>query len=137
MPTHCLFDASAVVDVVLGRGGGDVEIDVLFDEHWLDLTRYEAVNAVWKLGLARDEMRDAEIDDAVDVLDRLDGEIHTEVATGPAAMDAARESGLTVYDAAYLAVARRDGFTLVTEDSALRDAADELGLDTAQVQTLA
>lgn len=132
-----LFDASSVVDVLLGRGGTDAGIGVLFDEYWLDLTRYEAANAIWKIGLARDELRDSEIDGAIDILDRLEHEMTVERATGPSTMEAARETGLTFYDASYLAVARRNELTLVTEDGALRDAADDLGVSTARIRALA
>lgn len=131
-----LFDASSVVDVILGRGGTDTEIDVLFDEYWLDLTRYEAANAIWKIGHARDELGDSEIDDAIDILDRLEHEMTVERVTGLCTMEAARESGLTLYDASYLAVARRDELTLVTEDGALRDAAADHGVSTARMWAL-
>ena len=129
-----LFDASAVVDVVLGQGGADVGIDVLFDEHWLDLTRYETANAIWKIGVARDEFGDSAVDDAIDILDRLDQEMRRDVAPGRVSMDVARKNGLTFYDAAYLAVAQRADLTLVTEDGALADAAEDQGVSTASVR---
>lgn len=136
MAVSYLFDASSVVDVVLGQGGEDVEIDVLFDEYWLDLTRYEAANAIWKIGVARDELSDAEIDKAVSILDRLEQEMELEIATGPFTMDVARENGLTFYDASYLAVAQQENLTLVTEDGPLEDAAEDQGVSTVRVQTL-
>ncbi len=137
MSSPYLFDASSVVDLVLGRGGAGVEIGVLFDEYWLDLTRYEAANAIWRIGLAQDDLRDSKIDTAIDILDRLEHEMDIVSATGSATMNVARESGLTFYDASYLAVARRDDFTLVTEDGALRNAADDHGVSTAQIRTVA
>lgn len=136
MSASYVFDASSVVDVVLGRGGASVEIDVLFDEYWLDLTRYEAANAVWKIGVARDELRDSAIEEAIDILDRLEREMEFAVATGSETMDVARANGLTFYDASYLAVAQREELTLVTEDGPLGDAADDQGVPTAQVRTL-
>lgn len=131
-----LFDASSIVANILGRAGTGVEVDVLFDEYWLDLTRYEAANAIWKTGLARDELRDAEIDAAIDILDRLEQELVVETANGPTTMDVARETGLTFYDASYLAVAKREALTLVTEDGALRDAAENHGVSTARIETI-
>ncbi|ELY37899.1 PilT protein domain-containing protein [Natronorubrum tibetense GA33] len=122
--------------MVLGRGGASVGIDLLFDEYWLDLTRYEAANAVWKIGVARDELRDSEIEEAIDILDRLEREMGFAVATGSETIDVAQETGLTFYDASYLAVAQREELTLVTEDGPLRDAADGQGVSTAQVRTL-
>ena len=135
MSSPYLFDASSVVDIILGRGATDIGIDVLFDEYWLDLTRYEAANAIWKIGFARDEVRDSEIDTAVDILDRLEHEMELESGTATSTMTVARENGLTCYDASYLAVAQREDFTLVSEDSALRDAAATRGVETAQIQT--
>ncbi|WP_440765487.1 type II toxin-antitoxin system VapC family toxin [Natronorubrum sp. DTA7] len=122
--------------MVLGRGGSSVGIDVLFDEYWLDLTRYEASNVVWKIGVARDGLRDLEVDEAIDILDRLEREMEFAVATGSETMHVARENGLTFYDASYLAVAQRNELTLVTEDGPLGDAAADQGVPTAQVQTL-
>lgn len=136
MASPYLFDASSIVDCILGREGTRVEIDVLFDEHWLDLTSYEVANAIWKIGLARDELCDSEIDTAIDILDRLEHELVVETATGAVTMDVARESGLTFYDASYLAVARREELTLVTEDGALRDAAENFGVSTARIVTI-
>ena len=134
MSAPYLFDASSVVELVLGRAGAEIGIDVLFDEYWLDLTRYEAANAIWKIGLARGELRDSAIDDAIDILDRLEHEMEVTVTTGSATMEVARESGLTFYDASYLAVARRNEFTIVTEDGALRDAAAAHGVSTARIR---
>ena len=136
MSASYLFDASSIVEVILGQEGAGIEIDVLFDEYWLDLTRYEASNAIWKIGLARNELTDPEIDAAIDILDRLRHEMDTETATGSSTMNVARESGLTFYDASYPAVAQREELTLVSEDGALRDGADEYGVETAQIQTL-
>lgn len=134
MSTSYLFDASSVVDIVLGQGGVDIEIDVFFDEHWLDLTRYEAANAVWKIGIAQDELSDSEIDKTIDILDRLEHEMTLETGTGPFTMEVARENGLTFYDASYLAVAQQEDLTLVTEDGPLSDAAEDQGVSTIQVQ---
>lgn len=134
MVASYLFDASSVVDIVLGHGGASVEIDVLFDEYWLDLTRYEAANAIWKIGIARDELRESEVDTAIDILDRLEYEMEAEIATGPFTLDVARESGLTFYDASYIAVAQREDLTLVTEDGPLGDAAADQGVTTTQIQ---
>ena len=136
MSASYLFDASSVVDGILGREGAGIEIDVLFDERWLDLTRYEAANAIWKIGLARNELTDSEIDTAIDILDRLGYEMESASAAGRTTMNVARETGLTFYDASYLAVARREDLTLVTEAGALRDAAADAGVATAQIRTV-
>lgn len=125
-----LFDASSLVDILLG----DVDIGVMFDEVVLDLTMYEAANALWKIGFAHDQLTDAELNDAVSILSRLEQEVILENATEREfvnTMQVARKNGLTFYDASYLATAKREGLTLVTEDGALRDAALErdIGVD--------
>ena len=139
MSPNRLFDASSVVDVVLGTTSTDVEIGVLFDECILDLTIYEAANAVWKIGVAHDRLTATDLDAAVELLTRLLDEFELESATAASlvnTMTLARDNGLTFYDAAYLATAQRRNLTLVTEDGPLRDAADGQGVSTAQVRTL-
>jgi predicted nucleic acid-binding protein len=81
----------------------------------LDLTLYEAANVVagrWRqLDAARDLCRT--------IVARCDDRL---VAVDPGLIDSAvdivAEHGLTVYDAAYVAVARRHGWTLVSTDVA-------------------
>lgn len=61
------------------------------------------------------------------VLADLRQELTVETATGsgfPAVVETARAEGLTVYDAAYLSVAREQSLALISEDAALRDAAE-------------
>lgn len=131
-----LFDASSVVDLVLGEGGSDVGIDVVFDEHVLDLTTYEAANAIWGIGVADDRLTDAQIADALEILRRLGREVRIETATGDeleGTMAVARDTGLTFYDAAYLATAERKDLTLVTEDESLAEAAAGLDVDVVSI----
>lgn len=139
MANQRLFDASALVDVILGEGGEDIEIVVVFDEYLLDLTMYEAANALWKIAIARGLLSDEELGDAVDILGRLNHEMRfvrpaeTELNR---TMQVARRNELTFYDASYLAIAERDDLTLVTEDGALRDAATEQTVEVEGVADL-
>ncbi|WP_331233488.1 type II toxin-antitoxin system VapC family toxin [Natronorarus salvus] len=124
MASGRLFDASALVDLLVGTEGRTVDIDVVFDEAILDLTIYETANAVWKIGIALDRLADDDVDEAVALLDKLTREMRIESAVTTdleRAVELARRVGLTVYDAAYLAVAERDELAVVTEDRALRD----------------
>lgn len=121
-----LFDASSVVELLIGESGDEVSAEALFDEHTLDLTFYEAGNALWKLAVARDDLTDTSLQDAMALLASLQREVVVETVIGPGFADvsqAAQDEGLTFYDAAYLYVARRNSLELITEDSALRDAA--------------
>ena len=63
-----LFDASSVVELLLS----DHDISLAFDEVALDLTFYEAANALWKLGVAQDQFTEAELNTAIELLARLD-----------------------------------------------------------------
>jgi predicted nucleic acid-binding protein len=129
-----LFDASSLVDILLG----DVDIGVVFDEVVLDLTMYETANALWKIGLAHDQLTDAELNDAVSILSRLEQEIILKNATKRElenTMRVARQNGLTFYHASYLATAKRESLTLVTEDGALRAVALEHGIDVDSVDS--
>ena len=135
-----LFDASALVDIILGEGGKDVGINVVFDELLLDLTMYEAANALWKIAIAQDLLSDDELQDAVNILGRLNREVRFERATTAEldrTMQVARRDGLSFYDASYLNIAERGGFSLVTEDTALRNAAIRQDVTVEAVSELA
>lgn len=80
MANQRLFDASALVDVILGEGGKALNIGVVFNETLLDLTMYEASNALWKIAVAQDLLSDDELQEAVDILERLNHEVRVERA---------------------------------------------------------
>lgn len=135
MPESYLFDASSLVELLLS----DEDIAVAFDEHILDLTVYEVANTLWKLGVARDQLTESELDTALGILERLEHEIQMQNATGSGLTDTvsiAREHGLTVYDAAYLVTADQYHLTIVTEDSALRDTAHARDVGVADIERL-
>lgn len=139
MANQRLFDASALVDVILGEGGKALNIGVVFNETLLDLTMYEASNALWKIAVAQDLLSDDELQEAVDILERLNHEVRIERAAETElqqTMRVARRDGLSFYDASYLTVAERDGLSLVTEDGALRDAAIRQGVMVEAVNEL-
>lgn len=139
MANQRLFDASALVDVILGEGGKALNIGVVFNETLLDLTMYEASNALWKIAVAQDLLSDDELQEAVDILERLNHEVRVERAAETElqqTMRVARRDGLSFYDASYLTVAERDGLSLVTEDGALRDAAIRQGVTVEAVNEL-
>lgn len=139
MEARRLFDASALIDVIIGEDDAEGGISVVFNEVLLDLTMYEAANALWKIAVAQDLLSDDELQDAINILDRLDREVQFESATGvelDRTMRIARRDGLTFYDASYLSIAERDGLSLVTEDTALRNAAIRRSVSTETVSDL-
>ncbi len=118
-----LYDTSALVAHLL-----DGDVGKLFDEHALDLTFYEAGNAVWKTARLRDEMDAEGCERAVELLGKLGDEmvVHTfdQVSLG-GVMGIAVEDDLTFYDASYVEVAEAESLRLVTLDNELYQKASE------------
>ncbi len=101
IPTHPSHGTAAA----LVRGGVPVTA--------LDLTLYEVVNVVAKQYRQPDQARGiarAILHTCGDELARVDH------AFGEEVVEAASEHGLTAYDAAYVAAARRNGWQLVSLD---------------------
>ncbi|MGC8994602.1 MAG: type II toxin-antitoxin system VapC family toxin [Pyrobaculum sp.] len=115
-----LFDASAVVNI-LKRG----RASALYQGAVLDLTVYEAFNAVWKeLYL----LRRIDIDTAhsyVKALSRVFDVLPTFTVRGVESevLKLAGELGVTFYDGSYVYTAASRGLTLVTDDKRLSKAA--------------
>jgi predicted nucleic acid-binding protein len=135
-----LFDASALVDLVLDIAPSGVSIEVVYGHNILDLTMYEAGNALWKTGIANDALTDDELEEAVGILGRLNREVTFERVTEtglPSTMGTARETGTTFYDASYLTVAERNDLALITEDRPQRQAATQQGVTVHSLADLA
>jgi len=119
-----VFDTSSLMAVLLDEGSPD--IDVLFDEHTVELTFYEAGNVLWKVTHLQERMDAEETQRLVDILEdlRLELVVHELSDLGMAAvLETGSECDLTFYDAAHLRCAETLDATFVTEDSELRDAA--------------
>ena len=104
------------------------EIDVLFDEHTVELTFYEAGNVLWKARQLQERIDADETQQLVEILEdlRLELRVHGLAELGTkAVLETAIECELTFYDAAYLRCAETLAATLVTEDRKLREAARE------------
>jgi predicted nucleic acid-binding protein len=79
----------------------------------LDVTLYEVVNvALMRWRSPRDAELLVELVETIATIDRVGGDL------AHAAIDGAERYGLTAYDAAYVAAARRRGATLVSTDLA-------------------
>jgi predicted nucleic acid-binding protein len=119
-----VFDTSSLMTLLLDEGGPDV--DVVFGEHVLDLTFYEAGNVLWKAHHLQGRLDAAERDRLADVLGDLRSELVVHELPDLGMGDVARtatEMDVTFYDAAYLVCADALAATLVTEDGGLRDVA--------------
>lgn len=121
-----VFDTSSLMAVLLDEEGPGVE--VLFDEHTLELTFYEAGNVVWKASHLQERIDTDEAQRLLDLLVdlRLELVVHDLPEIGmEAVFRTARECDVTFYDAAHVTCADAVDATLVTEDSGLREAVDE------------
>ena len=121
-----VFDTSSLMAVLLDSESPD--IDVLFDEHTIELTFYEVGNVLWKARYLQERIDADETQQLVGIVEdvRLELVVHelSELGT-KAVLETAIECELTFYDAAYLRCAETLAATLVTEDRELREAAGE------------
>lgn len=122
-----VFDTSSLMAVLLDEDSPD--IGVLFDQHVLDLTFYEAGNVVWKAVQLQDRIDGPEAKRLVGLL----SDLHREVVVHDLSdlhmepvFRTAIECEVTYYDAAHVTCADVLGVTLVTEDGELRDSAGEM-----------
>lgn len=126
LPVRCVVDASVVVKLALTEAHS-AEVSALFshlatDPQTLlrapDLLDLECGNIFWKhmrrSGLAGDEATRFLADILALRIDRIPA---TAVAT--AALELAKDRDISVYDAAYVAVAQQSGLPLITADNRL------------------
>ncbi len=115
-------EASAASDALWTRANGE---GLLVPVHWPI-----EIASVVLMGEKRRRITVEEADDFLWVLDMLRIEIDTHGAgqAWPALMKLARETALTVYDAAYLDLALRTKLPLATRDKALSVAAIARGV---------
>ncbi len=117
----------------------DDEVSEYADRVLERLRRDQAlVPAIWPLEVAnglliaerRKRLSAAKLARAVELTQELAisvSEQGAEVALGPV-RDLARAEKLSAYDAAYLELAMREGLPLATQDAALREAAERVGV---------
>lgn len=129
-----VFDTSSLMAVLLDQDSPD--IDVLFDEHTVELTFYEAGNVLWKVAPLQERLEADETHRLVGTLEdlRLELVVHELSELGiDTALEMGSDCDITFYDAVHVACAKRLNATLVTEDGELRDAAGKIvevcGLD--------
>ena len=120
-----LFDASAVVNLLILYGGR--VIDIVTGNWTLDLAIYEAGNAVWKLNTITKVITAKEADillfNLLNVLSDRIKLIPVSEIDHLSTMRIAREEKLTFYDAAYLSTAIDRNLVLVTDDGRLLNSA--------------
>lgn len=89
--------------------------------------RYEVANGLLN-AMRRKRIDEPGIEEALDLLDRLDIDIDDEPPSMSEAVHFAREHKLTAYDALYVLLARREGIGLITRDADMTRAARTLGM---------
>ena len=120
-----LFDASAIVNLLISQGGRI--IDIVTGNWTLDLTVYEVGNAVWKLNTIKSKITSAEADNLLRnlldiVADRIRLISSSEI-DHLSTIRIAREEKLSYYDATYLSIAMTRNLLLVTDHRRLYNSA--------------
>jgi len=118
-----LFDSSSLVYALKLK-----RIGVLAENYIQELTIYEVSNALWKETYVLRKMSRKEAESLLDVFIQLLSYLKILDLRGleSEVFKIAVETGLNVYDASYLALARREKLTLVTEDVKLRNVASTM-----------
>ena len=115
-----LFDASSLVKALK-----EAKLVPLGGQALQWLTVYEVLNALWKEAHLLKRLGPEEVSYLTDIFNDV---IENMVVLDPRGVEPdivqiALSRGVTVYDASYIALARRHGLRLVTEDRRLRRAA--------------
>ncbi len=113
-------DASAIAALYLPEELSEEVEKALAGAHSvssLDLAAYEVLNVVWKHARRGLISREAALEIAGEVLQLFKTlEVHSYWEVLPDALEIALEKGVTVYDSAYVALAKKLGAALLTLD---------------------
>jgi len=118
-----LFDSSSLVYALKLK-----RIGVLAENYIQELTIYDVLNALWKETYVLRKMSIKDAENLLNVFIQLLSYLKVLNLSGleSEVLKIAVETGLTVYDASYLALARREKLTRVTEDVKLRSVASTM-----------
>jgi predicted nucleic acid-binding protein len=132
-----LFDSNIIYKVI--RELPQTAVDKLVGSSTICLAYYELGNALWRecLLLKRISIDEAEksLDLMYSILERMQV-ASLDRETGDEILQAAYRFNLTFYDTAYLVEAKKTDKTLVTDDSRLARAAENLGMKTLSSKKL-
>ncbi|MGC9050900.1 type II toxin-antitoxin system VapC family toxin [Pyrobaculum sp.] len=119
-------DASAIAALYLPEKLSEEVEKALAGAHSvssLDLAAYEVLNVVWKHARRGLISREAALEIAGEVLQLFKTlEVYSYREVLPDALEIALEKGVTVYDSAYVALAKKLGATLLTLDRQIAQA---------------
>lgn len=102
-----LFDASAILNTILSRGQDT--LDLVRGHYVLDLTSYEAGNALWRLSVLQNKLTAETVDSTLSVLVELaerTNEISVSSMNLVSIMNIARNEKTTFCDSTYVAAAK-------------------------------
>ena len=123
-----LFDASAIINLLVSKGGAG--LDIARGNDILDLTVYEAGNALWKLSVLQHKISSAEADSLLGALLRVGLDRMNMVRVSgldhAAISSLARTERVSYYDASYVRAAIERKCDLVTDDLRLSRMASKL-----------
>jgi len=120
-----VLDASSIVRICLTRG-----LELPQNPTTIDLAKYEVFNAILVLS-RRGLLREDEVSKIISYAEKILGRIKmlgVNIRELREIYEAARQHGLTVYDAAYLYTAKKLGGVLVTEDKELLSRSKQVGV---------
>jgi len=130
-----LLDSSAIA-ILLKRLGRSAP-KYIEGVHTLDLARYELGNIVWKECALRASISPKEAVSKARYIAKLLKTMKVNSIRSDedfkAVMELALKLKLTFYDASYLYVAKKEGHTLVTEDTELREKSKDVGIEAVPV----
>lgn len=112
-----LLDASALLNFMLSK---DDTLESLKACSILDLTVYEVGNAVWRLARVQKKITERQACDLLEYFTLIRrGLLVRRIDDIEYAKRISMESGLTFYDASYIAAAKSNSLVLVTDDRLL------------------
>jgi len=125
-----LLDACAII--ILVRKLGKDALSILKGKNTIVLAFFEVGNFIWK---ERSLKKHISLEESLKLVKAFAAVLGAMNVIPPdieddmeGIYDIATRTGLTFYDAAYVYVAKKDGFTLVTEDAELAEKAAQLGV---------
>jgi len=124
------LDACAII--ILVRKLGKDALSILKGKNTIVLAFFEVGNFIWK---ERSLKKHISLEESLKLVKAFAAVLGAMNVIPPdieddmeGIYDIATRTGLTFYDAAYVYVAKKDGFTLVTEDAELAEKAAQLGV---------
>ena len=126
-----LFDASSIFNTLV-----EMEPAPLIDQYTLDFTRYEVLNVIWKhhklLKTYNRKTLDILLQSTVQILSEMN--LLSIKGFENETMETAVTNSISLYDSAYITLAKENQCSLVSEDNQMRKKSQELGLPVLSIK---